>query len=863
MSRFYRALLHLYPAGYRAEYGDELAATFAAQLRGHTALGAFLIGVPTALADVVPNAMAVHWDVLRQDLRYSTRSLLRTPGFALTAVLLVALGVGANTAAFSLADYVLVRPLPYPRSDRLVDVWERTPGYSRMELSPANYADWKKMSTSFEGFAAYTDFEVNLVGTAEPRRIETGWVTPDFFDVMQVGAFAGRTFSAADSLDSHLLVLSYGLWQSQFGGAARVIGSTVRLDDEPYTVIGIMPSWFSFPTRDLEAWRPLIMRGDDPNWTDRGNNFITGIARLKPGVSLEQAGREMDVIAARLEQQFPRELKDTGARVVELRSEISERSRLLVLALCGAALCILILACANLASLLLARASHRARELAVRAALGAGRDRLVRQLVTESVALAAVGGAIGVAVAVGTVPLLARLVPPTLPLPGEPTVDFRVLAVAAVLVALTGLGFGVAPALGVGRARGLDALRDGARAAGGRTQRVRATLVIAEVASSVLLLISSGLLVKAVLQLQAIDPGFRPDHVLTLRTALPYPRYALTSTREQYYARVLESARSLPGVTSAAYATGLPMSTRGMIWPATLNGEDVIREKRNSASVRFVTPQYFGTMGIRLRDGRDVTPSDTRSSPLVAVVSESFAKRLWPNERAIGKRFKIQLSERTVVGVAADVRVRGLEMPSEPQVYLASAQLEDSAFFPYAPKDLVVRSTAPMASLLPAIRTIVHAADPEQPISGVRAMSDIVDAETASRVTQLRLLGVLSLVALLIAGVGIHGLLTFTVARRTQEIGVRRALGEQVGSVVRRVLREATWLALAGTVIGVAVAYASARAMSALLAGVRPGDPVTVSVAAALCFITAMVGALRPALRAARVDPIMALRGDT
>ena len=862
MRRFYRALLRFYPSGYRAEYGDELAATFDAEMRQHSALGRFFIGVPAALGDVLPNAAAVHWDILRQDLRYSARSLLRTPGFALTAVLLVALGVGANTAAFSLADYVLVRPLPFPDAGRLVNLWERTPGYSRMELSPPNYVDWKDMSRSFESFAAYTDIAANLIGRAEPRRIETAWATSNFFDVIRVNAVAGRTFTAADSTNDHVLVLGYGLWQSQFGGDPRVLGSTVRLDGETFTVIGVMPAWFSFPTRDIEAWRPLVFHADEPGWLDRSNNLLVGVARLEHGVSLEQAGRELDVIASRLERQFPKENKDTGARVVGLREEISERAKLLVLGLCGAAFCILLLACANLASLLLARAAHRGRELAVRAALGAGRERLGRQLVTESIALALVGGVIGVVVAIGSVPLLARLVPATLPLPDQPTVDYRVMVLAVVVVGVTGLGFGVAPALGAGRSRGLEALRDGARAGGGRTQRIRATLVIAEVASSVVLLISSGLLIRAVLQLQSIDPGFRAENVMTLRTALPFPKYASTTTREQFYDRVLQGVRALPGVDGAAYITGLPMITRGMIWPVTLVGEDVLREKKNSVSVRFLSPRYFSTMGIRMLDGRDVAPSDTRSTPKVAIVSESFAKRYWPNERVIGKRFRLQMAERTVIGVVADVRVRGLETQSEPQTYLPSTQLEDSTFFFYAPKDLVVRARGPSAGLLPAIREIVRTADPEQPISNVREMSAILGDETASRVTQLRLLGVLSAIALLIAGVGIHGLLTFTVARRTQEIGVRRALGEQVGSVVRRVLREALLLATVGALIGVAVAYVAARGMGALLVGVRAGDPATVAVAAILCFLTAMLGCVRPAMRAARVDPIMALRGD-
>jgi putative ABC transport system permease protein len=858
--RFYRALLRLYPAGFRTEYRHELCAAFAERAREYAGPLAPVRRVLAAITDVVPNAAAAHADLLRQDLRYAARSLRRTPGFAVTAILVVALGVGANTAAFSLADFVLVRPLPFPESDRLVKLWQRTPGYSRMELSPPNYRDWKATATSLDGMAAYNRRAVNLVGTAEPRRLETAAVTPDLFRVLGVPALAGRVIVPADSANDQVVVLSHALWQTHFGADPGVLGSVVRLDGTPFTVIGVMPPSFRFPDRSIEAWTPLLFSGDD--FLDRTNNFLEVVARLRDGVSVEQAGRELALVARRLEQQYPKENAETGALVVGLRDEVSERARLLVLALCGASLCILLLACANLASLLLARATHRARELAVRAALGAGRERLVRQLVTESITLAALGGAVGVGLAVAGVPLLARLVPSTLPIAELPSVDLRVLVAAALLVALTGLAFGIGPAIRAGRSRGLDALRDGARAGGGRTQRVRAVLVTIEVAASVVLLVSSGLLIRAVVRIQATDPGFRAENVLTLRTALPWPKYAVTARRDEFYRRVLEGVRALPGVRSAAYVTGLPMNMRGGVWPVAITGDEVVRDASNSASLRAVTPQFFATLGIPLRAGRDVTESDTRDRPFVAVVSESFATRYWPNESALGKRFRFALDERTVVGVVGDVRVRGLERPSEPQVYIPAAQMRDSSLVFYPPKDLVVRATVPTAAVLPSIRRIVAAADPEQPVSNVRPLSAIVADETASRVTQLRLLGALAAVALLIAGVGIHGLVAFTGARGTRELGVRRALGEPAGSFVRRVLREGMGLALAGVAAGVVVAYVAGRAMGALLFGVQPGDPATIAAASALCFATAVVGCLRPAVRAARVDPIEALRGE-
>jgi putative ABC transport system permease protein len=622
-----------------------------------------------------------------------------------------------------------------------------------------------------------------------------------------------------------------------------------------------MPPDFHFPHR-VDGWAPLTLREAD--FADRTDTYLEGVARLRDGVTFERASAELAAISARIERQYA-ESVDIRGGVLRVRDEMGPRARLLVLALCGAALCILLLACANLASLLLARAASRGREMAVRAALGGGRERLVRQLVTECVGLALVGGAVGVAVAMAGVPLLGHLVPPWFPVAERPAVDARVLAIALLVVVATALLFGVMPGTRAAASRRgvFDALRDGARAGGGRTQRLRAALVVAEVAASVVLLISSGLLIRAVWRIQAVDPGFRPERVLTARTALPLPAYAAAARREQFYARVLGEVRSLPGVTGAAYTTGLPLRQTGGIVRVVPAGVTIAPNDWSAASTRFVTPQYFATLGIPLRRGRDVAETDTRAQPLVAVVSESFVERYWPGAAdPIGKRFTVADEERTVVGVVGDVRVRGREREAEPQLYLPYRQANDSALTGYAPKDLVVRSAAPAATLLPAIRRAVLAADPEQPVSDVATLSEVLGAETAPRVTQLRLLGVLSAVALLIAGVGIHGLLTFTVSRRSQELAVRRALGAQARSVIGGVLGEGLLLAVTGIAVGVALAYPAARAMGALLAGVEPADPPTVGAVAALCLVTAVVGCVRPAVRAARVDPLAALRTE-
>jgi predicted permease len=855
---FYAALLRLYPTGFRNEYGDEMLAAFVHAEREHTGPFAPLVHVANAIGDVVPNALAVHSDILRQDLRYTVRALRRAPGFALTAILVVALGIGANTAAFSLADFVLLRPLPYPQPERLVKLWQTVPGY-QMELSPLNYRDWKAMATSsFSGIGAYWEGAVNLVGVGEPRRLNSTGVTPDLLPLIGVNAAIGRVITPSDSVGPSTVVISYGLWSSQFGKDPGVLGRTVSLDGAPHTVIGVMPPDFNFPARGIDLWTPLILGPDD--FQDRNDNYLLGIARLAPGRTLADAQAELDRVAKQLEQQYPKENENTGAFVLRVQDQMSDRARLLVLALCGAALCILLLSCANLASLLLARGLNRARELAVRTALGAGRERLMRQLITESIGIAIIGGAIGVGIAVAGVPLLAQLVPTSLPIADHPTVDLRVLAFAAVLIGITGLAFGIAPAVRAGKGDTLDALRDGTRTSGGRRQRLRSALVVLEITGSLVLLISSGLLMRAIWKIQAIEPGFRTEGVVALRTALPLPKYSTVASRERFYGRVLDEVRALPGVTSAAYATGLPMDMRGGIWPVQVTGDEVTRSDENTASLRFVTPGFFATMGIPIKLGRDIGAGDTQDSPYVVVISESLARRTFPGQDPIGRRFTFALSERTVVGVVGDVKFRGLERESEPQAYVASGQVADSSIVGYTPKELVIHSSLAPDQWLPVVRRIIAAADAEQPISTIRTLGDVVAGDTAARRVQLRLLAILSTIALVIAGVGIHGLLSFAVSQRTQELGIRRALGAQAGSIVGLVMREGLVLALAGTVIGVAVALAVGRGMSALLFGVSASDPITLVTAVGLCLLTALVGCLRPAVRAARVDPMSALR---
>jgi putative ABC transport system permease protein len=850
----YRALLYLYPSSFRTEYGDELASAFHAR---HGAANA-VVRTAVAVADVVPNALAAHWDILRADLRHAARALRRAPAFAATAILVVALGVGANTAAFSVADFVLIRPLPFPEPAQLVSLRETTPGYS-MELSPGNYKDWKADARSFSAMSAYFEVAGNLTGSGDPRRVPLTQVSWDLFNTLRVTPLMGRPFLPSDTAASRSVVLSYELWQTQFGSDPSILGKHVQLDGAAYGVIGVMPPTFHFPSRDVQLWRLMPFSAAD--LAARNDNYLSVIARLRPDVTLEQARAELAVIAGRLERQFPVENEKTGSEATRLSDQLSDRSRLLLLALCGASLCILLLACANLANLLLARAVSRERELAVRAALGAGRERIIRQIVTESVVLSIAGGVVGVMVAMAAVPALGRLIPDSLPIAAEPRVDLRILAFAAGLVVLTGLAFSVVPAIKAAGARSLAAIREDARSGGAR-QRVRSVLVIVEVMASVVLLISSGLLVRAMWRLQGVDPGFRSENVLTLRTALPIPKYADPRARQPFYSNVLTGVRSIPGVQSAGYISFLPMVMRGGIWPVVLHGNETIRSAENSASLRFATPQYLATMRIPILQGRDIDESDDNTRPNVALVSESFARRYWPAEPALGKHFTFAFRDRMVVGVVGNVRVRGLEQSSEPQVYVPYQQVDSMSLIGYTPKDLVIRSTLPPATLVPAIRRIVHDADPLQPVSDVQTMDEIIATQTSSRLAQLRVLMILAAVALVLSAVGIHGLLSFTVSRRSREIGVRMALGAQATQVRGMILREGMLLAVAGVVPGAVVAYAAGRGMEALLAGVKPGDVPTFAGAMTLCAATTVLGCLRPAFRASRVDPMSAIRSE-
>jgi putative ABC transport system permease protein len=806
--------------------------------------------------------LAGHVEMLGQDLRDTVRMLLRARGFALTAILVTALGVGANTAAFSVADFVLLRPLPFADPDRLVRLCEgpRTGGgWGCMnQMSPANYRDLANMTTSFQAIGAFARDAVNLSGGGEPRRVAVARVTREVLPLLGASPVAGRVFSGSDD-DRRAVVISHGLWQSQFGGRGGIVGEDAILNGAAYTIVGVMPPAFYFPTRDVELWTLLTFREGD--FDNRTNTYLEGVGRLSPGTGFDQARAELTMLAERLARDYPETNEETGVSVFRMREAMAPRFRLMLVSLSGASLCLLLLTCANLANLLLARAAAQERDLAVRAALGAGTARLVRQTITQSLVLAILGGLGGLVIATLVVPLFSALVPATLPLASEPALDRRVLAVAALVTGLTALGFGVLPALRAGRT-GFDALRDGHRAGGGAKQRLRSVLVTVEVAVTVLLLVASGLLLRAAWRVQAVDPGFSPRHVLSLRTALPRPQFDSPVRRGQFYDRVLAGVRALPGVESAAFISGLPMVVTGLITGIEIPGEEARPARTTTASHRWVTPQYFTTMGIPLHRGRDVADSDTADSAWVAVVSASFAARHWPGQDPIGRTFRHRGRLRTVVGVAGDVRVRGLERQSEPQIYLPAAQIAEGMPANFDPQDLVIRHAGRDDGLVAAVRRIVRTVDPVQPISDVRGMDDVLAGETATRRTQVRVLGVLAALAFLLSGVGIYGLLAYMVSQRAREIGVRLALGAEPARVGRMIVASGLRLSLAGVLPGLLAGYAAGRAMNALLFGIDAGDPATFAAAVGLTLLMALAGSLVPALRAVRVTPMAVLKSE-
>jgi predicted permease len=819
-----------------------------------------------------------HLDILRQDLRQAFRSLRGSPGFSLTALMVTALGVGATTAAFTLTDHVLLRPLPFPESDRLVKIVQGSttrPANLRglrgtNDVSPALYMAWKSHAQSFSAMGAAGSASSNLIGDGAPERLDGAIVTSGTFETLGIAPAIGRAFTAQDDAAGApcSVLISDGLWNRRFGADSSAVGRHVRIDEESCEVIGVMPRGFHFPTRTTTFWRPA--RYTAAAFENPGNNFLRVIARLRPGVSFDQARNELSTVSANVVSTWPKEFSSVAPVMLELREELIDQSRLLLVAMSGAAACVLLIACTNLASLTVARATARGRELALRIALGAAQGRLLRQLLTESLVLAVTGGALGFVIAVATIPVAARLVPTALPIDEIPGVDVRMLTIAIIGTLVTGIAFGVFPAFRAVRRAETGDLRDTSRTGSSRfSSRLRDGLVVLQVAASIVLLVGTALLVRALIRVQATPAGFSSEHVITARTFLPWAKYGEQAIRVEFYRRVLDEVAALPGVAAAGYTSYLPFTMPGGVWGVTVPGRTVQPGRTENASARFVTPDYFGAMGIPMLAGRALQESDAATSQPVALVSHSFVASYLDGREPLGQTFRFgPAGERTIVGVVGDVRFRGLESRNEPQVYMSYQQQGDNRTMGYTPKDLVVRvraddaGAATLTALPEAIRRIVSNVDAEQPVSDVQPLETLLAGQTTARRIQVRVLAGFAAVSCLLAGVGLHGLLTFVVSRRTREFGVRLALGASPAQILRLVARRGLILGGLGVVSGLWIAYAAGRSMEALLAGLSAADPVALAGAAAFSIVVTLTGSMLPAIRAARINPKQAMEAE-
>ena len=809
-------------------------------------------------------------ETLFQDLRYGARMMTKQPGFTAVAVLTLALGIGANAAIFSVVNAVLINPLPYREPDRLVQFWETNPlkNWTQANVAPANLFDWQEQSQSFTEIAAYMGSDkkgpgmmgLQLNAGGEPERLEGLSVTGNIFSVLGVSAMIGRTLTEEDTWagQHRVVVLSHGLWQRRFGADPKVVGQVVTLNGVGREVVGVMPPGFYFPSKEAEMWVPM-------GWERvaigqlRRPHFLRAVGRLKPGVTVEQAQAEMQAIAARLEAQYPDTNTQMGVGVGPLKEWIVSDVRLPLLLLLGAVGFVLLITCANVANLLLSRAAARAREVAIRSALGAGRWRIVRQLLTESLLLAALGATAGLLLALWFKDLLVAFSPGDIPRLDELRLDWRVLVFTLAVTLLTTLLTGLAPALQSSRQRMASALNEGGqKGALGQGRRVRSVLVVVEVALALVLAAGAGLMMRSFMRLRGVDPGFDPQNTLTLRVSLPRARYPEDSQQRAFFEEAERLVSSLPGVVAAGATTVPPL--KGYRWTGdmTIEGrspEDYVREVRH----KEITPEYFRAIGLTLLRGRFFDGSDMEETQPTIIVNDTLARRYFPGEDAVGKRLKftkpdIESPWQTIVGVVSDEKQDSLSAEVKPEIYQSHLQTAQNEM------TLVVRAKTDPRALIGAIREQLRTIDPGLPVYDVKTMGDVIYESLARERFIMLLLIVFAVLAFALAAVGIYGVMSYAVAQRTREIGVRIALGAQGRDILRMVVGQGMLLAALGVVIGVAAALLLTRVMSSLLYGVSATDPATFSAMALLLACVALAACYVPARRAARVDPMVALR---
>ena len=804
---------------------------------------------------------------LWQDLRYGARMLWKSPGFTLIAVITLALGIGANTAIFSVIDALMLRPLPFREPDKLFQVWESNVklGYKEMSASYPNFADWRDQNQVFEQIAIYSDSTFNLTGAAEPERIKGAVVAPAFFPLLGVKPMLGRVLAPEEDHPNKVfsVVMSESLWRRRFNSDPQIIGRTISLDAESFTVVGVVPNISNLAglPNDTEVWISISQAYGFDN--RRGHGYLV-MARLRPGVTREQAQADMDRIAGALAVQYPESNTDRGVRLVPLQEQIVGDFKLALLALLGAVLFVLLIASANVANMLLARAAGRQKEISIRAALGAGRLRLVRQLLAESLLLAGLGGAAGLLLAVWGVYLLVAFGPAELPRAGEVVVDMRALGFTFAVSLLTGIIFGLAPALQASRPDINETLKEGVRGAAGSAghRRMRSLLVVSEIALSLVLLVGAGLLMRSFLKLQAVAPGFNPNNMLTMRVSLEGPSYEKAESRIAFYDQLLDKIKALPGVQSVGARSHIPLVPADNYANLAFAVEGRLSDPANRLTAYYntVSPDLFRTMEIPVSKGRPFNEHDDQKAQKVIIINETLARRYFPGGDPIGKRISLKDENpkeedwATIVGMVKDTKPIALDEKPAPEMYMPFAQR------PARSMALIIRTTNKPESVAAAVRRNVQALDRNQLAYGLRTFEGVMSEAVAKPRFRASLLGVFAAVALILAMVGVYGVMSYAVTQRTREIGIRMALGAEPRDARKMVMRQGAKLAAAGVAIGSVAAAALTWLIEGLLFDLRAADPATFVAAPLLLAGAALLACYIPARRATKVDPMVALR---
>jgi putative ABC transport system permease protein len=806
-----------------------------------------------------------------QDIRYGVRMLLKAPSVSIVATIALALGIGANTAIFSVVNAVLLRPLPFSNSEQLMMVWETdsTRGYSRGSASYPNFVDWREQNQVFERMASYHTNDFIMTGRGGPTRLQGAVVNADLFPLLGATPVLGRAFQPDEDKpgeSGRVVLLSQELFQKRFNSDQNAVGQSMVLDGKNYTVVGVMPQAFQFPIQNepVEFWTTVAIdrEGKEPITEERGAHYMNVIARLKPGVTKDQAQAEMRTISARLEQQYPDKDLHKSSRVEPALEALVGDIRPALLILLGAVGCVLLIACANVANLLLARAMMRHKEMAIRSALGASRMRVVRQLLTESVLLSLAGGALGLVMAVWWSDLLVSLGKQNIPRALQVGVDWRVLGFTLLISVLTGIVFGLVPAFHSSRTELTESLKEGGRSSseGARRNRIRGVLVISELAIAVVLLVGAGLLIQSLWRLQHVSPGFESQNLLTFVVGIPEVKYP-TARQAQFYRDLTARIQSLPGVRSASSVIPLPLSGDLFRISFETEGRPVAKGDQPSADFFAINDGYFKTLGVPILKGRDFNDRDDQKAPGVIIVNQTFAEQFFPGEDPIGKRIKPGISTtetkpamREIVGVVGDVRNRNLSSELRPGYFLPVAQI------PFNQMTVIVRTTNDPRSLITAVQNEVHSMDSEVPVFNVKTMDEHIAVTVAAPRFNTTLLAIFAVVALILTIVGLYGVMSYAVAQRTNEIGIRMALGARFTDVLTLVFKQGMILVLIGEAIGLAGAFALTRVIRGLLFGVTPTDLATFIAVAAILAAVALLATFIPARRAAKVDPLVALR---